>query len=365
MALGRPLQGREARISAACGFGACATRRRHPRVRVAVTGSTGLVGSALAGALGGAGHQVIHLVRRPVELAVSAGPSPTPSPDGRGLPASAGAAPGAARTSPSAREEVSWNPDAGTIDALALRGIDAVIHLAGARIGLRWTPEQKALMRNSRVRGTSLIARTVAELDPKPKVLICASAYGYYGDRGDEILTEDSPPGSGFLADVCQEWEAAAQPARDAGVRVVHTRFGIVLAPNGGALTQMKRVFRSGLGGRLGKGKQWWPWIAIEDAVAALCFVLERETVRGPVNVVSPRVVTNAEFARTLAKVLSRPAIFPAPSWAVSMLLGEAGREMLLASQRIVPAQLQKAGFQWLLPDLEIALRRHAAPLKS
>jgi uncharacterized protein (TIGR01777 family) len=213
-------------------------------------------------------------------------------------------------------------------------------------------------MRDSRVKGTGLIARTLAGLDPRPRVLVCASAYGYYGDRGDELLTEDSPPGRGFLADMAMQWEAAAQPAREAGVRVVHTRFGIVLAPNGGALPQMQRVFRTGLAGSLGTGKQWWPWIAIEDADAALRFALERETVSGPVNVVSPRMVTNKEFARTLAKVVKRPSFLGAPEWAVRLMFGEAAGEMLLASQRIVPAKLQQAGFQWMLPDLELALRR-------
>ncbi len=312
-------------------------------MRIAVTGSHGLVGFQLVGALTGAGHSVIRITRK--ASATSAGAAATP-----------------ARSAPTTAGEALWDPDAGTIDALALRGVDAVVHLAGARIGLRWTPEQKALIRNSRVRGTSLIARTVAELDPKPKALICASAYGYYGDRGDEILTEDSPPGSGFLADVCRQWEAAAQPARDAGMRVVHTRFGLVLSPSGGALGAMKRLFRTGLGGRVGTGKQWWPWIAVEDAVSALRFAVEQNALTGPVNLVSPNMVTNAEFTRTLSKVLSRPAVFSAPPWAVSMLLAEAGREMLLASQRIAPAKLQRAGFQWLLPDLEVALRRQLRP---
>jgi uncharacterized protein (TIGR01777 family) len=233
------------------------------------------------------------------------------------------------------------------------------VHLAGAPLGLRWSPARKALMRDSRVNGTGLIARTVAALDPRPRVLVCASAYGYYGDRGDELLTEDSPPGRGFLADMATQWEAAAQPAREAGVRVVHARFGVALAPDGGALMQMKRVFKTGLGGRLGTGKQWWPWIAIEDAVAALRFVLERDAISGPVNVVSPRKVTNAEFARTLASVLKRPSFLSAPDWALRSVFGEAAREMLLASQRVVPAKLQNAGFRWLLPDLELVLRRY------
>lgn len=312
-------------------------------MRVAVTGSNGLVGAALAGALHRSGHTVVHVVRRPSPAAVPA--------------ASGGVTPGAVGAPAAAREEASWDPVAGTIDASALRNLDAVLHLAGAPISLRWTRERKALMRHSRVKGTELIARALAGLDARPRVLVCASAYGYYGDRGDELLTEDSPPGRGFLAELATQWEAAAQPARDAGVRVVHARFGVVLAPDADALRQIKKVFQTGLGGRLGSGNQWWPWIAIEDAVAALRFVLERETVSGPLNVVSPGMVTNAGLARTLGKVLTRPSFVSAPGWALRCVFGEAAPEMLLASQRVVPAKLQQAGFQWALPDLEPALR--------
>ena len=300
-------------------------------MRIAVTGSSGLAGSALLSALAGSGHRVIKLVRR----------------GGTG------------------KDQVLWDPEAWTIDAVALRGIEAFVHLAGEPINGRWTPERKTRIRESRVRGTRLIARTVAGLDPRPRVLVCASAMGYYGDRADEALTEESPPGRGFLADVAVQWEAAAQSARDAGVRVVSARFGLIMAPKGGALGPLKRVFQTGLGGKTGTGRQWWPWIAVEDAAAAIRFVIEHDEISGPVNVVSPRMTTNAEFARTLARVVSRPAVLTVPAWAVKLLLGESGKELLLYSQRMAPRKLQDAGFQWLLPDLEAALRRQLRPRPS
>lgn len=321
-------------------------------MKIAVTGSHGLIGSRLVEVLTGAGHRVIRINR---EAAAPSGHVPSAISSAGRVQLNTTNPAESTRSTP---DDVLWDPDAGTIDADALGGIDSVIHLAGARIGLRWTSGKRAMIRNSRVRGTSLIARTVAELDPKPKSLICASAYGYYGDRGDEVLTEDSLPGHGFLADACEQWEAAAQLARDADLRVIHARFGLVLSPSGGALGPMTRLFRVGLGGRVGSGRQWWPWIAIEDAVSALRFAVEENALYGPANFVSPNMVTNAEFARTLSHVLSRPAVLPAPSWAVATLFASAGREMLLSSQRIIPAKLQSAGFQWQLPGLEPALRR-------
>jgi uncharacterized protein (TIGR01777 family) len=309
-------------------------------LRIAVTGSSGLIGSHLLGTLTAAGHRVVRITRQ------------ASSTSGSALSA----------LSVQARrdrvEQVLWDPAVGTIDSIALRGVDAIIHLAGEPIGLRWSLEKKARIRDSRVLGTALIVRAVSGLDPKPKVLVCASASGYYGDRGDETLTEDSPSGPGFLANVCQQWEQAAQPASDAGVRVVHSRFGFVLSRDRGVLGLMKWIFQSGLGGRFGSGSQWWPWIAIEDATGVLKFAVEQETLSGPVNAVSPMMVTNAEFTRTMAKVVARPAVLTAPAWALTLAFGEAAREVLLASQRMVPAKLQKAGFQWLLPDLELALRR-------
>ncbi len=296
-------------------------------MKVAITGASGLVGSALIGALAGSGHSAVRLVRgRPGHLTAG---------------------------------EVSWDPDAGTLDSVALRGVDAVVHLAGERISGRWSSERKVRIKESRVRGTRLIAQTVAGLDPRPRVLVCASAMGYYGDRGDEELSEASPRGAGFLADVAVAWEEAAAPARAAGVRVVHARFGLVLSAHGGALAGMRLPFRTGLGGKLGSGRQWWPWVAVEDAARALVYVLENDAISGPVNVVSPDAVTNARFTRTLGRVLSRPAVLTVPAWAVKLVFGESGRELLLASQRMAPAKLEQAGFRWLYPDLEAALRRH------
>jgi uncharacterized protein len=294
-------------------------------MKVAITGASGLVGSALTGALAAAGHRVIKVVR---------------APKGRG-----------------SGLEVHWDPDAGTIDAIALRGADAVVHLAGYSISKRWTPEVKALIRESRIKGTGLIARTVAGLDPKPRVLVCASACGIYGDRGKEMLNEESAPGKGFLADVAVQWEAAAQPARDAGVRVVNTRFGIILAPDGGALKAMRMPFQTGLGAKFGSGRQWWPWVAIEDVVGAIRLAVEGDALSGPVNVVSPQPVTNAEFTKAMGRALSRPACLSVPKWAVKPLLGEGAIETLLYSQLVAPVKLQQAGFVWQFPELQAALR--------
>jgi len=292
-------------------------------VNIVVSGAGGLVGSALLPALESDGHTVRRLVR------------------GR-----AGAT------------DVSWDPSGGTIDVDALHDTEAVVHLAGEGIAeRRWSDEQMARIRDSRVRGTSLLAETIANLPTPPQVLISASAIGYYGDRGQECLTEDSPPGDDFLAHVCVEWEAATAPAEQVGVRVVHIRTGIVLAPDGGSLERQIRMFKLGLGGRLGSGRQYVSWISLDDEVAAIRHLLDTATARGPHNLTSPGVVTNAELTKTLARVLRRPAVIPVPAFALDLALGEGlARSLVLASQRVVPRRLLEADYEFRHPELEGAL---------
>jgi uncharacterized protein (TIGR01777 family) len=234
---------------------------------------------------------------------------------------------------------------------------DAVVHLAGENIGERWTPAKKAKILESRVEGTRSLCRQLAELPTPPKVLICASATGYYGFRGEEILDEKSTLGQGFLAEVVERWEAAAEPARERGIRVVMLRFGVILSPRGGALKSMEGPYRFGFGGRIGDGKQYWSWISVDDAIGAILHAIHTESLEGPVNVVTPHPVTNAEFSACLGRVLHRPAIAPFPAIAVRMLLGELGEELLLSSKRVVPAKLIAAGYQFRYPDLENALK--------
>ncbi len=293
--------------------------------RIAVTGATGLVGAALVRALRDGGAAVAGIGRRP--------PAP-----GRG--------------------DVEWDPERGRLDPGALAGVDAIVHLAGERIdGGRWTAARRARIRDSRVRGTRLVAETAARLAPPPRVLVAASAIGYYGDRGAEPLTEASPPGAGFLADVCRAWEAAAEPAVAAGIRVVSLRIGLVLAGHGGALPRIARVFRLGAGGVVGSGEQYVSWIALEDLVRAIACVLDTEALAGPVNAVAPRPVTNRELTRALGRVLGRPTPLPLPAWAVRALLGEMGERLLLDSARVLPRRLEAAGFRFRHPDLDGALR--------
>jgi len=296
-------------------------------MRILISGASGLIGSALARRLA-ASNEVVRLVRH--------------------------------RTAGDA--EIAWNPDAGTIDAGALEGLDAVVHLAGENVGAgRWTAAKKARIRASRVEGTSLLARTLAGLTRPPRAMVSASAIGFYGDRGGEELDETSGAGRGFLAEVCRAWEAAAAPASEAGIRVVLARFGVVLARQGGALARMLPLFRLGLGGRLGSGRQFMSWIALEDAVGALAFVLENESLEGPVNVTSPQPVTNRQFTASLARVLRRPALLHAPAFALRAALGEMAEEMLLASARVFPRRLLASGYRFAQPDLETALRELAA----
>ena len=251
-----------------------------------------------------------------------------------------------------------WDPEAGTLGRAALEGLEAVVHLAGENIASGgWTAARKARIRQSRVEGTALLARTLASLDRPPAVLACASAIGYYGDRGDDALTEESPPGAGFLASVCRDWEAAATPAVEAGIRVLHLRFGVVLSAAGGALAKMLGPFRMGMGGPIGSGRQYVSWIALDDVLGAISHLLSSRTLRGPVNVASPKPVTQLEFARTLGRVLGRPTVLAVPAFGMRLMFGEMATEVLLASQRLEPARLLSSGYEFRYPELEPALR--------
>jgi uncharacterized protein len=292
-------------------------------VKVAVTGSHGLIGSALVGRLRDGGHDVVRVVR-------SDGPGPG---------------------------EIAWDPAAGRLDPADLVGVDAVVNLAGAGLGeRRWNAERKAVLVSSRVAGTELLARTMAGLDRRPDVLVSASAVGFYGDRGDEVLTERSTPGTGFLADLCVRWEAATAAAEDAGIRTVHIRSGIVLASGGGALARQLPFFRVGLGGRLGRGQQYWSWITLADEVSAIVFALSAG-IRGAANLAAPNPVTNAEVSAALGRALHRPAVVPVPAPALRLVMGaEMAREVALASQRATPGALTAAGFTFTHPTIDAAL---------
>ncbi len=235
-------------------------------------------------------------------------------------------------------------------------GFNAVIHLAGESIVGRWTKTKKIKIRDSRVAGTAALAEALAQAKDKPEVFVCSSAIGYYGDRGDEVLNEESKPGIGFLADVCSEWEAATQAAANAGIRTVRMRTGIVLSPRGGALGKMLTPFKMGVGGKIGDGRQWMSWIDVQDMVGAIHHILKSDLLHGPVNLVAPKPVTNAEFAETLASVLSRPAIFPMPAFAVKLAFGEMGETVLLGSQRVEPTQLVMSGYPFRFSSLRASL---------
>jgi uncharacterized protein (TIGR01777 family) len=290
-------------------------------MKIAASGASGLIGSALVPALRDAGHEVVRLVRRKPESA----------------------------------DELEWNPAVGTIDVAGLRGVEGFVNLNGATIDRRWTAARKREILESRVSSTSLLARTAAELDPRAAVLVCAGGVGIYGDRGDEILTEESELGSDFLAEVAIAWEAAAEPARAAGIRVVTFRHGLVLSREGGALGRMLTPFRLGVGGRIGSGKQWWSWVSMDDLVAAYEFALERD-LAGPVNLASPNPVTSRQFVKSLGRALHRPTVFPVPELAVKTIFGEMGETVLLASQRVLPARLLEAGFAFSYPELDPTL---------
>ena len=300
-------------------------------MKILVVGATGLVGSALVPFLTTGGHTVYKLSRR------NAGHDP---------------------------KTLVWDPDTGKIPTGELEGFDAVIHLAGEGIAHgRWTAAKKARIRDSRVGGTSLLSGALAKLTNKPKHFLCASAIGYYGDRGDEICAESSAPGKDFLADVCQAWERATQPAVDAGIRVVNMRIGVVMSPQGGALGKMLTPFKMGVGGVLGSGKQYISCITIDDIVGAIHHCLTHEELRGPVNLVDPYAVTNYDFTKTLGRILHRPTIFPAPAFVLRMAIGEMADALLLSSTRVVPSQLQASGYQFRFPNLEAGLK-HVLGLK-
>ncbi|MCC5947101.1 MAG: TIGR01777 family oxidoreductase [Nitriliruptoraceae bacterium] len=292
--------------------------------RIAITGSTGLIGEALVRSLQGQGHTVQRITRR----SSAAGP-----------------------------DDLVWDLDAGTIDAAKLEGVDAVVHLAGEPIGAsRWSEETKRAIMDSRRIGTTLIAEAIAGLTDKPDVFVSSSAVGYYGDRADEVLTEASSAGEDFLAEVCIAWEAAAQPAKDAGIRTVHPRTGVVIAKDGPLIDKIELPFRLGVGGKVGHGRQYVPWIALEDEVRALEFLIEQE-LSGPVNLTAPEPVTNAEMTKAIGEVLKRPTVLPIPTFAIKALYGDMGATLATVSNRVLPTALLDAGFSFTHTDIRTALR--------
>lgn len=294
-------------------------------MRILVTGSTGLVGGALIPALEAQGHEVLRLVRSEPQ-------------------------PGEAR----------WDPAKGTIDASALEGLDGAVHLAGENIAEgRWTDEKKRRILESRVEGTKLLSESLAGLAAPPKVLVSASAIGFYGNRGAEILTEQSASGDDFLSEVCREWELATRAAAEKGMRVVHLRFGVILSEKGGALAKMLTPFKLGAGGRVGDGTQYMSWIDLEDVAGAIMFALKHDELRGPVNVVAPEPVTNQEFTKAMGNVLSRPTILPMPSFVARLAFGEMADALLLSSARVEPARLKEAGYVFKYPQLEDSLQHN------
>ena len=296
-------------------------------MKIVISGTSGLIGRALVPALEAAGHEVLRLVRR----------------------------------EPAGADEAFWDPASGSLDPRVLDGVDAIVNLSGATIDRRWTASRKREILDSRVNTTSLLARTAATLDARPAVFVCAGGAGAYGDRGDEILTEESAPGTGFLADVCRAWEAAADPAREAGIRVLTFRHGIVLSREGGALPRLLTPFKLGVGGRVGSGRQWWAWVDMGDLFGAYLFALGGE-LDGVANLTSPNPVTNRQLTKALGKALGRPTILPLPSFAARLAFGQMGEELLLGGQRALPARLLDAGFDFRYPELDAALASELAP---
>jgi len=292
-------------------------------MKILIGGSHGLVGTALIKSLETEGHEIFRLVRH----------------------------------APTSKTEVEWSPDRYSIALARIEGFDAVVNLAGESIAEgRWTDDKKRRIRESRVKGTKLLGDALANLAIPPKTFVCASAIGYYGNRGDELLTEASAAGDDFLAKVCAEWEDATALATEKGIRVVNARFGVILDTNGGALKKMLPPFRMGVGGKVGSGKQWMSWIALDDVVGGIQFALANDSTKGPVNFVAPVPVTNAEFTKTLGSVLSRPTIFPIPAFAIKLLFGEMGEALLLGGQRVAPERLVAEGYEFSYPQLEQAL---------
>jgi uncharacterized protein (TIGR01777 family) len=292
-------------------------------MKILVSGSHGLVGSALMELLKNDGHDLFALVRR----------------------------------APRSESEVEWYPDRGSLALSRLEQMNVVVHLGGESIAAgRWTEEKKQRIRDSRVKGTKLLSEALANLKAPPQTFMCASAIGFYGDRGNEVLTEESGPGNDFLASVCAEWEQATAAAAEKGIRVVNARFGFILSADGGGLAKMLTPFRLGVGGRVGSGKQWISWIALDDVVDAIKFAIRNNALRGPINFVAPNPVTNAEFTKTLGRVLNRPTLFPIPAFGVRLAFGEMADGLLLSSQRVEPSRLKDAGNQFRYPDLGGAL---------
>ena len=292
-------------------------------MHILVTGSRGFIGSGLVPSLTASGHRVTRLVRSAAQSGA-----------------------------------IHWDPATGSVDAASLEGLDAVVHLAGENVATgRWTANKKQRIYDSRVKGTRLLSEALSKLSRPPQTLVCASAIGYYGNRGEEKLTEESAIGSGFLADVCRDWEAASASAMERGIRVVRLRFGVVLSPAGGPLRLMLPPFKMGLGGWLGSGTQYFSWIALDDVLGVIHHALTTRDLQGPVNTVSPNPVTNREFSTILARALSRPCLLPAPAFALRLALGEMADEALLSSERVIPSKLLAIGYTFRFPTLEAALR--------
>ncbi len=297
-------------------------------MKILITGSTGLIGSTLVSLLTGQGHTVTRLLRPNSNKALASEAS------------------------------IKWEPEAGKIDAALLEGFDAVVNLAGDSLASgRWTERKKAALRDSRIKSTVLLSETLAKLKNPPRVLVCASAIGYYGDRGDEALTENATKGSGFLADLCQDWEAATRTAAAAGIRVVNLRIGVVLSSRGGALAKMLLPFQLGAGGEIGSGKQYFSWITVDDVAGIILHVINESSLSGPINATAPKAVTNREFTKTLGKVLFRPTLIPIPDFALRVLFGEMAEECLLSGQNVIPAKLKSSGYKFQETEIESALR--------
>ena len=293
-------------------------------MKILVTGSSGLIGSALISFFSKGGHQVYKLVRARADLLA---------------------------------DEIAWDPRRGVINPSQLEGFDVVVHLAGESLLGKWTESKKREIIESRVNSTRLLSQTLCRLRNPPSVLICASAIGYYGNRGEDVLTEQSSKGEGFLAEVCEEWEEAARPAVEEGIRTINLRIGAVLSPKSGALKQMLPIFQWCMGGQLGPGTQYMSWIAIDDLINVIDYVMCQQRLAGPINAVSPHSVTNKEFTKTLGHVLHRPTFLAVPGFAVKLIFGQMGEELLLSSQRVKPKKLEESGFLFAYPHLEVALR--------